>query len=243
MNTLLRKPLSIQERLKQIGLLGYWELNRGTGVAEPNAFPKETLFDMAVTGTVSTAAGPSNNIPLAKSSGGGANFLSTPDSVYIPSGICQFSVCGWVFMTSKASTRPMIAHNQATGNQRSWVVRYNSATDRFDCECSLDGGTTNVSNATDASLGSPSTNTWYFLTGGFDGSRAWIKVNDLPRTYAAASIASLFDSTETMRILHDGTTGFVGRIAQVGLWNRLLLPSEIFWLYNSGQGRSLVRGA
>lgn len=230
---------SVEQALKR-NLVGFWPLNEAAG-AVARTRSERVAFDMAVTGTVgaSSTVGPSN-ILRSRSFGGGANYLSTSDNViWTPQIGRPFTVSGWIYITSKASTRTLIAHNQPTGNDRCWVLCYNVTADRFQFVISQDGTSTTTSNAVDSALGSPSTNTWYYLFARWDGNKASIRVNMLAEASGAA-ITAVRNSAETLRIGHDGATGHVGNAAAVGIWDDYLPNAAGIYLYNNGAGR-LIR--
>ena len=228
MNQLLRR-----------NLMAYWPLDEAAGAVALASGPYTPALDATVTGTVGTAAGPGGELLLSRSFGGGANYLSTPDRDRFTPRIGKGrTIAGWFYMTSKASTRTLIAHNQPTGNDRCWVLCYNATADRLQFVVSEDGTSTATSNAVEAALGSPSINTWYFLFARWDGSKAGIRVNMLASAQGS-SIAAVKNSAETLRIGHDGSTGHVGRAAGVGIWDDYLPNAAGLWLYNGGAARKL----
>lgn len=95
---------------------------------------------------------------------------------------------------------------------------------------SSDGGTSEVSY-------SVSSNTWYFVTGVWDGSQIRLYINgDKKGSKSADSLDQVGRKQNSIGAAYTGTNYFDGKIDDVRIYNRVLSEPEIQALYNSGNG-------
>jgi len=86
------------------------------------------------------------------------------------------------------------------------------------------------------------TGVWIFVVANFDPADKKLRLyydGVLVATSAAVANASLDASDQPLEIGGSGTLGEItGNLSRAGIWNRVLLESEITALYNSGLGKS-----
>lgn len=239
MATALRAPIS--QSVKR-GIVAYWPL-AGASAVDLNARlygpTVPTVFTNS--GDATRDSGPGNNLrDAAAFASASSQFLTVADSNILSlGGKGAFSGCGWYYGAEAggANVYTLAAHYETTGNQRAWWVRQTATA--FSYLTSVDG--TNTVTVTDTSTTVTGT-TWYFVYWYFDGARAGLRVNRAAVTEGAQTGVVNSTGAVTIGARGAGADFINGRIAHVGLWNRLLTDQEHFWLYNNGQGRDLVRG-
>lgn len=241
MEVILKKPISL--RIKQ-GLVAYWPLADDAAIdlnARLYGPTVPTVFTNS--GTATRDSGPSNNLRSAAAfARASSQFLTVADSNILSlGGKGAFSGCGWYYGAEAAGANvySLAGHYETTGNQRAWWVRQTATA--FSYLTSVDGtNAVTVSDATTTVVGT----TWYFVYWYFDASRgkAGLRINLAAVT--EGNQTGIINSTGAVTIGARGAGADLinGRIAHVGLWNRLLTDQEHFWLYNNGQGRDLTRG-
>lgn len=213
------------------GLSAYFPLHEaGTGsrfdslgaltLTNTNAAPQVTGVTIAATGF--TAASTMR--------------LSTASATPVVMGDIQFSLCAWVWLTSKpAPAFQFVSKDNVT--TREYAISWDHGLDRL--LFALNASTLVIAAAN--TFGSPAINTWHFVYACHDSvaNQARISIN-----------AGAFDTVATTGAATTGAVAFSigsssapswyvdGRVAEVGLWKRLLTETEIRWLYNSGRGRT-----
>ena len=92
------------------------------------------------------------------------------------------------------------------------------------------------------------TNTWKHIVCTYDGSRAGSGVTiyvdgvSVPVDILTDALGSneIADGSSTLNIGRSGTTYFFGNIDEVSVWDKVLSPSEVSALYNSGTPTNIV---
>jgi len=221
--------LALSPLFNSNGLVGYWNFDEGSGT---------TAYDSSGLGSNGTLTCiPSCGTPPAWSSGkiGGAlSFSGTENAggpgaaVAIPSNIPALSTISWSawFNNSAASTDFILENSTTHAN----AIRF-APGPLFD-NVSLPGGTfTNTGNAT------PSTGSWNFVVGEFDGSNLSIYLNGVLDNTVSTSSQSMTWAGNSIINIGVGFTGtvwpFNGLIDDVRIYNRALSPAEIFALYSA----------
>lgn len=244
-----RQTLSIQERLRQLGLIAYWELDGAANANEPSDVARNGPLDLTRVGTVGSVAGPSNNLPLGRTMLTGAdNYLGVASTPLLSPGRVGLTVVCWLKVTTYANaTFPSIVSKwNTTGNLREWNLFGVQGSSSLSFQLSPDGtGTANPGVTVAFATGTYRlvVATW----GPWTAGRAALQFNRGATNFSATNpITSTFAGSAAFRIgVNDGGTANNRpdiQIATLGIWNRQLLDAELDWLYNAGQGRSLVRG-
>jgi len=204
--------------------LGYVELAMGAGTG------------------VSVSTGPSGSAiafdGTANSWFGGSLADDGPDF-----GDIDFSFGIWVFLTSTAADRIILAKEWSAAATKEYRLYYNQAADRFRWTVYKAGG---VGVSIDAdNLGAPATNRWYFIRAYHDAANddMGIQVN-LNAVDNGATGGAMQEGTADFEVSvwDSGSNAMIGRLTQLGYWQRLLEQQEHAYLYNNGRGRTWPLG-
>jgi hypothetical protein len=216
------------------GLTAWWRLNESSGT-RADAHGGNALTD---NNTVAAAAGKHGQ--AADFEADNSEYLSRADNAALSLGDVDATLGAWARLESKGAARTILGKFESSGNQREYRLLYDSALDRFVWSVSSDGTSGGEVTVRADALGSPATNTWYFLVAWHDaaGNQLGIQVNNGSGNTAAQS-AGIFDGTAAFRIgAAGGPSQFMdGRVDEAFLYKRLLTAAERAWLYNSGAGR------
>lgn len=216
------------------GLVAWWRLNESSG-ARADAHGGNALTD---NNTVAAAAGVHGQ--AADFEADNSEYLSRADNAALSLGDIDATLGAWARLESKGATRTLFSKFESSGNQREYRLIYDSALDRFVWSVSSDGTSGGEVTVRADALGSPATNTWYFLIVWHDaaGNQLGIQANNGAGNTAGHS-AGIFNGTAAFRIgAAGGPSQFMdGRVDEVFLYKRLLTTDERTWLYSSGAGR------
>lgn len=217
-------------------LIAYWKLDETSG-DRADSHGSNTLVD---NNTVGSATGKINSGADFETSAN--EFLSIIDNTDLSTGDIDFSMSVWVNIESNSTSgnsRYIIGKHGSSGNFSYGLHLNNQAgTIRFRFLISSNG--TALAIVTANNLGAPSTATWYHIVAWHDSvnNLIGITVNDgTPNT--SSHTTGCFDNTSPFNLgtINDTASNcFDGIIDEVGFWKKVLTPSEITQLYNSGAG-------
>ncbi len=223
----------------RLGLAGYWQLEEASGLRYDRSKNGNHLTS---NNTVGQAAGKVGNCSTFASAS--TQYLNIASNATSNVGGISFECAFWVMLTTKVANQAFVGTWENTA-QRSWVVDYDLASDRFLFLVSGNGATnaTAIANV----FGSPATNTWYFIDVWHDLTThtAGIKVNNGTADTTNVSV-TVFTSSANF-IVGALTVGGVkllplnGKVDELALWRRLLTASERTQLYNAGSGVTFPR--
>lgn len=139
---------------------------------------------------------------------GDNDFLSYPDHADFTFGTSNFTLENWVKFTGtesdKNKTQPLLAHHDATGNQRGWNLAYYGGDDpnTLDFRISLNGSS---AIAICSYEWTPELDVWYFIACDRDGSDFRLYLGEYGETTAAmvasgSNAGSIFNSSAQFRI-------------------------------------------
>ena len=220
-----RKPplgarLNRSHQLAQ-GLVGYWVMNEMGGT---------TLIDSAGINTGTLTNGPTWT---AGQFGPTVNFDGANDSVNIADNPSldlgnTGALVLWVNASDWANNPFLVAKSGGT-----------NATTNYRLEQYLGTLYITLGNGTDFSqvgkTWAPATNTWYMVTGIWNGVDQNLYVDAALLVSAGSQAIVPAGNTNIVEIgdaiNHSGTRRFTGRIDNVRIYNRALSPQEIRWLY------------
>lgn len=230
--------LSRQQRLKQLGLVGYWPLGANAAVLTVQAYGQPLPTTLTNVGTVTWNAGPTNNLRNAVNLDGSTQLLSIPDAPSLNPGRLPFTLEAWINpdATSTAGASQLIAGKyRTTGNNRQYGFLRTNAGLFFNI--TADGST--VVNPNDAAA--LSAGVWIYAVGTWDGANARLYVNGTLRATSAFT-GPVFTGTGAFTIgaLGNDTPSlfFDGKVSDVRLTvGRALNLDQIAWRYNVGQGQ------
>ncbi|MDV2503930.1 MAG: LamG-like jellyroll fold domain-containing protein, partial [bacterium] len=218
------------------GLVAHWPLDEESG-ARSDAVGENTLTDE--NGVGSTGGIPSGT-RSARLSRANSQSLSHTDSAGLSMGDVDFTIAFWVYLESKPRTEMYFVSKLNEPTDREYLVGYNDGPDRFTFAVSSDGTGAGSRTVRAGNLGSPSTGTWYFVVAWHDSvnDEIAIQVNDGPAD-TKSHTGGVYDGGTTFRLgaRFNSPSAFLdGRMAEVGIWKRLLTDVEKTALYNSGNG-------
>jgi hypothetical protein len=216
-------------------LSAYWKLDEASGTRE-DSHGANDLTDNNTVGSTTGKLNTAGSFIAANS-----EYLSIADNATLSfDPATPFTFSAWVYLQSKVVDRTIGGSWNFAGADRSFIVYYQSSSDRFRFEISADGSTSGVSINAD-SLGSPATGTWYFVVAWHDYLGGFIAIQVNNGTVDQASWLGGTRNTASPFILGANGTGtgafWNGRIDEVGYWvGDILTASERTQLYNGGAG-------
>lgn len=214
------------------GLVAYWKLDEASG-NRADSVGANTLTDNNTVTSTTGKVGSAADFEVDNSES-----LSISDNAVLSMGNIDFTLAGWVMLDTKTAIRAVIAKYTTVGNQREYMVRYESATDRFVFRVSADGVNNTAVSADN--LGSPSTDAWYFIVAWHDAAADTINIQvNNGAANSTAHATGVLDGTSVFYLgSREGTDFFDGLIDETGLWKRALTAAERAYLYNGGAGRT-----
>ena len=237
---LISQPQQLRDRL-----IAYWPCGRA-GVVELRSelYGAQGPLDLTNNNAAVWGSGPSANLPDAVDlEAGSTQTLSVLDAPALSMPRTDMSISAWVNLESTPANIMGVA-GQWNNTSRGYYLRYSNSSGKLEFTCSSLAGAGDAQTASANSA--PTIGVWYFLVGRFELSsrRLSLSVNAVNQSTSATLANPINDSTAPFTIGNeDGLTRyFDGKISQVALWKRLLTDTEIFKMYNNGQGIDLLRG-
>ena len=220
------------------GLVAYWRLDEASGTRF-DAIGANHLSD---NNTVTQAVGKAQF--AGQFTAANSEFLSIADNPTLSWNMNQsFTISCWVYFDALAVDQAMVA--KFGGGAAEYVLSYDTNAGinklRFAVYDTTASGTPDKAYAN--GIGTPATATWHHLVAGYcrASHTIWIVGNGSAPDSVAVLSTPIGDTAAAFRIGSlDGTQWFMnGRIDGVGFWRRRPTPTEIAWLYNSGNGRDI----
>lgn len=218
--------------------VAYWpmdEFSDGTGaVQREDSVGTLTLTD---NGTVASATGVKENAADLELSNSG-EYLSAESAGY--GGLRSFStnqaftLTGFVRFETVASAvnQQVVSRFNTTGNQRQWNLWHSPTTSKLHWGIYTNG----LSGVTVDSLSNTPQNTWIFVACGWDGSNAWMRINDSTRIENPSVLGPMGADAILCFGSRQGTERLDGRLDEWRAWNRALTDEECDIVYNGGSG-------
>ena len=172
-----------------VGLEAFWKMDEQSGTRVASI----SELNLTDNNTVSFAAGILGNAGSYVAAN--SEYLSRADNSSLSAGTSSFSMTSWVRLDSKTADQVFLSkYSAANTANREYRLGYDVLTDRFYFD--VRSGNTEV-RIRDSQLGSPSTSTWYLLTGIHNSatSVSFIRINTLTANSLSTFSASV-DSTE-----------------------------------------------
>ncbi len=220
-------------------LIAYWKLGEASGTrvdSEPTGTP-QNLTD---NNTVTQVAGIVGNAAFFTS--GNVEWLSVSDSADLSVGTEDFTIAAWVKLVNLTGDKIIASHWSTTpSQQRSWLLRLNSAVGKYEFAVSSDGTSATVTTLADINFATPPTNAWHFVVASHDAVNNQMKISTNDGTPVTLGYsAGVHDSTGDFDIgaRGAGADPMWGAIDEVGFWKRILTAAEITALYNAGAGKT-----
>lgn len=198
-------------------------------------------LDMAQTGFVGSVAG-KVNLALA-GTGNSSNYLDRASTPLLLPGDTAFTVSGWQQIKTGENVQDNVifAVYETTGNQRSWVLKWDNSDNRYVFSISADGSAvTNVLWGTVTAL-----NTYHHVVAMYDpvANLAKLSVNNNPFVTQPHSGGAYASSTARPVLGGYRVSSFVvslGDIDEVGYWARELNTEELTELQTAPSFDSFV---
>lgn len=209
-------------------LLSYWNLEEASGIRKDMIGTNDLTENVALP----NATGISGN--AAGFTAASTQTLRNINPATLQLSNVDFTTVGWIYFSAATVNGMWGKGNSGNGNLLNQEWSLIEVTSRVNFN--IGNG---VSATTTVSSVPLVTGQWYFVAAWWDkaAQRAYVSVNN----GTADSIANLTGPAANGWEYSTGRTvdHFLdGRIDSVGVWNRLLTPAELTWLYNNGNGRS-----
>ncbi len=163
----------------------------------------------------------------------GSEYLYRADNGSLSMGDIQFSICGWIYVGSKAKNFSMVSKWAETTNLE-YSLYYDYLNDKFYFSVTNNGSTV----YSVAENSSPALNTWYFLCGWHDSVANYLYIQkNLGTIYSNAYSLGVFNGVAQTRLGARDTVNGIGRLDEVAVFKQLLSPDNREYLYNGGTGR------
>jgi hypothetical protein len=213
-------------------LQAFWPLNEQSG-NRLASFGSGSALTLTDNNTVTYGAGV-NGTNAALFTSANSEYFSLADCPSISFGNEDFTITCWVYLGDQSTDRRVI--HKGTGlapNEFSYALRYRQASGNMRFAIS-DGSSATGLNSTETITGS----TWYFIACWHDSVANTINISVNAGTPASASwTTGSFDDSYSLLIGNDTVgTYYDGKIANIGMWRRVLMMKEIEMLYGSGNG-------
>jgi len=204
------------------------------GRAQGSASGGDILFKTAPTNTASAAV--AANFVAANT-----EYLSIGDNADLSFGDEDFSIAGWVYfnsLTGGGSFGTIVGKYNTGANEREYSVYLPSGTNKLRFVVTNNGS---VANGILDSTVSVTTGTWYFVYAEHDSvnNELVLKVNDNTADTLSYSLGGR-DGASTFALgnmVGLSSAQLDGRLDEIAIYNRVLTPTELTYLYNGGAGR------
>lgn len=199
------------------GLAGYYKMSQASGTS----LWLDSLGNNHLTqhGSVSSASGILGTAGVFDTN----NYLQASNAnVYdYPSGQ-SFTFACWVYPTT------LSAFGMVIGKNFRYDLRLGSVANTWDFTRTDGVGSS-------ATTGTVTANTWHFLCAWYDAVAGTLNLSVNNNTPVTITNTPGIVNTDTFEIgARTGANPFIGRIDEVGVWNRVLTSAEITKLYNGG---------
>lgn len=167
-------------------------------------------------------------------------YLSHAANATFRPGDIDWTIAGWIKMTTKASAQFFWSQYEPDGDERAISLLYSVSADRISFRVYGDGTAGSEGRVDADSLGSPAVDTWYFVVCWHDAfnNEIYIQVNggavDKAEHTGGVFASSPQDFEVSARTENNGVSDVFND--ELGVWHRLLSPVERSDLYNSGAG-------
>lgn len=218
-------------------LVSYWKLDEAGIGTRYDSFGTNHLTGNNNTGY---ATGIISN--AASFNPGLGNFLyCASNSSLEMSGNTSFTISCWVRLAALPFTGngfSLVTKDDDAANSRDFTLDY-FETVGSGLRFYINGGATYITGAVSASI-----NTWYFIVAWYDSGDGslHIRVNNTSQADSITGATGVVVSAAQFRIGAREYAGFEDYanavIDEVGIWKRVLTPTEITYLYNGGAGRT-----
>jgi hypothetical protein len=211
-------------------LISYWNLNETSGVRADSVVA--TGNNLTDNNTVTSTTGVQGN--AAYFTLANQESLSHANNASLQMGNIDYTISCWANLHTKTANRFIFSKRGSTSVE--YEANYKSSTDRFVANFGTVGNNTVTAN----NLGSPSLDTWYFISVSHNATLHTLSIQVNNGT-ADTITESETPATDT-GVFYIGeievapTIGWDGAIDEFGIWKRTLTAAENTTLYKSGGG-------
>jgi len=210
-------------------LVSYWKMDEASGSAL-DAHGSNTLTPDGG-GTIGSSAGKISTARILTAAN--SQSFSISDNASVSLGDIDCTIIGW-FKATTLPTFDFVSKDIETGSDREYLVGYNGSRMRFGVFSAAGAFTQIVANT----FGALSTGTWYHVAAWHDSVNniLGISVNGTSDTVSYSS--GIRDAAARFAIGSRGANAnrLDGLVDEIGLWKRMLTPTERANIYNSGSG-------
>ncbi len=220
-------------------LVGLWEFSEASGDRSDSSGNAYTLSDARSVG--STSGKFSQNAAVFVASG--SKYFEIADNANLSGGDVDFSIGAWVRLSSTGTgvNKCIAGKWGTTGNQREYVLFWDSASNRFVFWISVSGTTNDVTRSA-STFGAPASNgvEWCYVFAYHDSVNnvVGISVNAGTRDTTSHS-TGVKDGTSQFHIgaLRPASIWYMdGDIQQVAVWKEVKSTGDVSSIYNGGSG-------
>lgn len=210
------------------GLKSYWKLDEASGNAVDSSGNSYSLVN---TNTASYVSGKINN---GISFNGTSNYLTAT----LVSALPKISINVWVNLSTFSGIQMLYSNEERSSSKYGVSLYTNGSLVGNQLVFSIGNGATHVDRTIAQTL---TVNTWYMVTFTFDSNALKVYVDGVQKDSATLGFTSIGSNTSNRFRLgaEAGATPlyyYSGKLDEFGIWERLLSPTEITDLYNSGSG-------
>lgn len=220
-------------------LVALWEFAEASGNRADSSGNAYTLTDTRSVGSTSGKFSQNAAVFVASST----DYFELADNANLSGGDVDFSIGAWVRLSSTGTgTNKVIAGKWGTtGNQREYLVYWDSASNRFVFWGSVSGTTNDVTRSA-STFGAPASDgsEWCYVFAYHDSVNniVGISVNDGARDTTAHS-TGVKDGTSQFHIgaMRPANLWYMdGDVQQVAVWKEVKTTGDVSAIYNSGSG-------
>lgn len=216
------------------GLVSYWPLHEASGNRADLTGAANTLTD-----TNTVTQNPGIQIYSGQFTAANSERLALTSNASVQMGDIDFTFCFWAYMDTKPTAASWIIKFAATAGNYDYQLYHDGTADRW--KFIVTRATDSPQTVTATNAGSVALSTWHMVTGWHDATADTVNIAVNAITPDSAATGGALQAAGTADFNLGGYSGgnFVnGRMAEVGLWKRVLTTQERLWLYNKGRGRS-----
>jgi hypothetical protein len=218
-------------------LVAWWDLEEASG-ARSDA---HASFDLTDNNTVAQTTGRVGNGALFVRANQEWLSIANASAGSLLFGDTDFTIALWVYPNSLSVNQALVSVWNATGNQRSYYLRFETAAAGL-IRCVLSNNGTGSTNCDSGASNTPTISTWNLIIVRHNAAAntVTIEVNNSGSPDSTSHSGGAFaSSTANFNLgrIDSATNVFLdSRLDSVGIWSRVLTPTEGGQLWNSGSG-------
>ncbi len=207
-------------------LVSYWSLEEASGTRN-DSHGTSHLTDNNTVGSATGLVGTAADFEQDNS-----EYLSIADNVGLSTGDIDFSFAGWVYLETNVGF-PVLFSKGPAGVNREYVFYLAFGVPQWEATGTIAWGSSLSNGAWYHVV------VWHTATTGSPANQLGIVINNgTPVT--GSTTGSGLDGSDDFQLgaANSQSLYWDGLVDEFGFWKKVLTPTEITWLYNSGAGRS-----